>query len=124
MPQVSVTIDGKSYKMACDEGQEAHLIALGEKFERYVAHLREAFGEIGDQRLTVMAAIMVVDELTELERRFTAQETELKALRGDRALSVQSQSERDSQLAETLLGVAEKIEALTKTVHRPPSVVE
>ena len=65
---------------------------------------------------------MVVDELTELERRFNAQETELKALRGDRALSVQSQSERDGQLAETLLCVTEKIEALTQTIHRPPSV--
>lgn len=123
MPQVSVTIDGKNYKMACDEGQEGHLIALADKFEQYVAHLKGAFGEIGDQRLTVMAAIMVVDELTELEQRFNAQEKELKALRGDRAMSVQTQSERETELVKTLLGVTEKIENMTKTIHRPPSVI-
>ena len=66
MPQVTVTIDGKQYRMACDEGQEEHLIGLAQSFDRYVAHLKESFGEIGDQRLTVMAGIRVMDELSEL----------------------------------------------------------
>jgi cell division protein ZapA len=64
MAQVTVSIDGKQYRMACDEGQEEHLIDLAERFDRYVSHLKDSFGEIGDQRLTVMAGIMVMDELS------------------------------------------------------------
>ena len=47
MAQVNVTIDGKTYRMACDEGQEAHLENLAMRFDKYVGHLKEGFGEIG-----------------------------------------------------------------------------
>ena len=69
MAQVMVTIDGKAYRMACEEGQEGHLTELAEGFDRYVGHLKTQFGEIGDLRLTVMAGIMVMDELSEVTRR-------------------------------------------------------
>ena len=68
MAQVSVTIDGKTYRMSCDEGQEEHLIDLAGRFDRYVGHLKGSFGEIGDHRLAVMAGIMVMDEFSELEK--------------------------------------------------------
>jgi cell division protein ZapA len=63
MSQVTVNIDGKAYRMACEEGQEEHLTTLATRFDRYVSHLKHQFGEIGDLRLTVMSAIMVMDEL-------------------------------------------------------------
>ena len=40
MAQVTVTIDGKSYRMACDEGQEEHLTDLAGRCDLYVAHLK------------------------------------------------------------------------------------
>ena len=55
MPQVNVTINGKVYRMACDDGQEAHLEGLAERLNVTIDRLRQSFGEIGDQRLTVMA---------------------------------------------------------------------
>ena len=72
MAQVTVTIDGKGYRMACEEGQEQHLESLAQNFDRYVGHLKGQFGEIGDLRVTVMAAIMVMDELSEATRRVVA----------------------------------------------------
>ncbi|MGL4491066.1 MAG: cell division protein ZapA, partial [Rhizobiaceae bacterium] len=84
MAQVNVVIDGKSYRMACDEGQEAHLEGLAGKLDRYVQHLKEGFGEIGDQRLTVMAGIMVIDELDELQKRVKGIESEVEILRKTR----------------------------------------
>ncbi|MDE1994611.1 MAG: cell division protein ZapA, partial [Rhizobiaceae bacterium] len=47
MAQVTVTIDGKAYRMACEEGQEEHLTDLATRFDRYVMHLKSQFGEIG-----------------------------------------------------------------------------
>ncbi len=102
MSHVSVTINGKTYRMACDEGQENHLIALAGRFDGYVNQLRGAFGEIGDQRLTVMAGVMVTDELQEMEKRLARLEAELEAMQAGRG-------ETDRQLAEA----AERIEALS-----------
>ena len=56
MPQVAVQINGKTYRMACDEGQEAHLLDLAQRFNKTIDSLRGSFGEIGDQRLTVVLA--------------------------------------------------------------------
>ena len=69
MSHVSVTINGRQYRMACEEGQETRLLRLAEVLESRVTSLRGKFGEIGDQRLTVMAALTIADELADSERR-------------------------------------------------------
>ena len=73
MPSVNVTINGKNYRMACDEGQEEHLLALAAKFDGFVDQLKGSFGEIGDQRLTVMAGVMVTDKVDELEEKMLSE---------------------------------------------------
>lgn len=80
MPEVNVEINGRKYRMACEEGQQKHLIGLAERFNNHVESLKGAVGEIGDNRLTVMAGIAVVDELAEAERRIKALETEIVVL--------------------------------------------
>ena len=77
MPQVVVTIDEKTYRIACGEGEEAHLTMLATEVDRRVSELKAGFGQIGDLRLTVMAAIMAADELHEAHRRITELEGRL-----------------------------------------------
>ncbi|MGV8952885.1 MAG: cell division protein ZapA [Cypionkella sp.] len=80
MPEVNVEINGRKYRMACEEGQQARLIGLAARFNAQVEGLKGAVGEIGDNRLTVMAGIAVVDELAEAERKIQALETEVLVL--------------------------------------------
>lgn len=80
MPEVNVEINGRKYRMACEDGQQQHLIGLAERFNGHVEQLKGAVGEIGDNRLTVMAGIAVVDELAEAERRIKALESEVLVL--------------------------------------------
>ncbi|HTM78716.1 MAG TPA: cell division protein ZapA [Devosia sp.] len=80
MPEVNVEINGRKYRMACEEGQEERLIGLAARFNTQVEGLKDVVGEIGDNRLTVMAGIAVVDELAEAERRIQALETEVTVL--------------------------------------------
>ncbi|SFV26966.1 cell division protein ZapA [Devosia crocina] len=80
MPEVNVEINGRKYRMACQDGQQGHLIALAERFNAQVEELKGAVGEIGDNRLTVMAGIAVLDELAEAERRIAALEAEVETL--------------------------------------------
>jgi len=114
MSQVTVTIDGKQYRMACDEGQEDHLLGLAENFDRYVGHLKNSFGEIGDQRLTVMAGIMVMDELTELQKRLKGLESEVSTLRKTRDEALIKADKNDAALTGALSGLAVRMEALAE----------
>ena len=69
MSHINVTINGRQYRMACEEGQEVRLLKLAENLETRVGELRGKFGEIGDARLTVMAALTVCDELLDANAR-------------------------------------------------------
>lgn len=114
MAQVTVSIDGKQYRMACDEGQEGHLVDLAGRLDRYVSHLKESFGEIGDLRLTVMAGIMVLDELVELQKRVKGMEDEILALRKTRDEALLKADKNDAALTGALGGLAERMEALAE----------
>ncbi len=122
MAQVTVTIDGKSYRMACDEGQEEHLIDLAQRFDRYVMHLKSSFGEIGDHRLAVMAGIMVIDELAELQKRVRGMESEIATLRKTRDEALMQADRNDSALTGVLGNLADRMELLSgKLAGKPPS---
>ncbi len=110
MPQVAVQINGKTYRMACDEGQEAHLLDLAQRFDRYINQLKGSFGEIGDQRLTVMAGVMVTDELVEMQRKIRGLEAELADLRTGQGQS----GDQDEKLTLALTRTAERIGSLSE----------
>jgi cell division protein ZapA len=112
MAQVKVTISGKTYRMACDDGEEAHLASLAERLDRSIEHLRQRFGEIGDQRLTVMAAITLADQQAESERRLAAVETEVADSEEARTAIIERQGAADAGVATALDAIAERLEAL------------
>jgi cell division protein ZapA len=112
MAQVSVSIDGKVYRMACDEGQEQHLEDLATRFDRYVTHLKSSFGEIGDNRLIVMAGIMVMDELTEQQKKLKGLESEVETLRKTRDEALSKADRNDVALTTVLGEVTDRIERL------------
>lgn len=114
MSQVTVSIDGKQYRMACDEGQEEHLLGLADRFDKYVGHLKNSFGEIGDQRLTVMAGIMVMDELTEIQKRVKGLEAEVQTLRKTRDEALVKADKNDTALTGALTGLAVRMESLAE----------
>ncbi len=112
MAQVTVTIDGKAYRMACEEGQEDHLTDLANRFDQYVSHLKSQFGEIGDLRLTVMAGIMVMDELSEVNRKLKSLQTEADNLRQGRDATVADQQRAEEALASVLSEVTSQIHGI------------
>lgn len=77
MAEVQVEINGRKYRMACEEGQESHLMALARRFDGLVESFKDNFGEIGDTRLTVMAGIAVLDDLVDAEKRLKGLRAEL-----------------------------------------------
>lgn len=71
MGQVAVTINGRSYEVACDDGQEDHLVRLASYIDKKMAELVTSVGQIGDTRLLVMSALLLADELSEAYSELT-----------------------------------------------------
>jgi cell division protein ZapA len=111
---VNVTINGRQYRMACEEGQEARLIQLADDLAARIVRLREKFGEIGDQRLVVMAALTVSDELLDAREQIELLQRERAALiEGGAAAKV-----IESAVVAALNSAAERIEKTTQVLNR------
>lgn len=118
MNHINVTINGRQYRMACEEGQEIRLLKLAESLEQRIETLRGKFGEIGDARLTVMAALTVCDELLDTHARLRAIEDELTGLRDVRTAAVDRAKATQTAVANALNAAAERIERTTQVLNR------
>jgi cell division protein ZapA len=110
MAELAVMIDGRVYRLACDEGEEVRLGDLAQLVDAKISALRQRFGEIGDQRLIVMAAITLADEWSEANTRIRQLEAELARLR---ALSTPA-SDWAEQVLVSLDEAAQRIEHLAQ----------
>ena len=117
MSQVTVTINGRQFRMACEDGQESHLQRLAQDLDQRIDRLRATFGEIGDTRLTVMAALTVADELAETGSKLRKLEEELASLHEARAASAERAVATQAAVAAALNAAAERIEQVTKTLN-------
>ena len=112
MAQVNLTVNGRVYRMACEDGEEQHVEQLGARFEAALDELRGALGEIGDTRLMVMAGILMTDRLDDAERRLRRCEQEVRDLRDGRTNSAMRIDGLEANYAESLTRVAERIERI------------
>ncbi|MBB4375020.1 MULTISPECIES: cell division protein ZapA [Bradyrhizobium] len=118
MSHINVTINGRQYRMACEEGQEVRLLKLAETLETRIQSLRGKFGEIGDARLTVMAALTVCDELIDTSNRVRTLEQELTELRDFRNAAVERARMTQTAVVNALNAAAERIEKSTQVLNR------
>jgi cell division protein ZapA len=118
MTQVNVTINGRQFRMACEDGQEDHLSNLASDLNGRIEGLRAKFGEIGDSRLTVMAALMIADELAEMTTRIKRLEQELAAAQDAQVESATRNEVAQAAVAAALTSAAERIESITKKLNQ------
>ena len=114
MAQVSVNIAGRVYRMACEDGQEPHLEQLAREFDAKIAEMKSSFGEIGDQRLTVMAAIAMADDRSEAQRKISRLEEDVARLRDISANAQGANEEIAQRVSLALEEAAARIEGVAK----------
>ena len=116
MPSLDIDIGGRSYKIACEEGQEAHLESLARAVDHHVQALKAKFGEIGDTRLTIMAALLVSDLLYEARGRIEALEHDLATATTNATEQAQSHRAREDSAVEAITLAAERVERLAASL--------
>jgi cell division protein ZapA len=99
MAQVEITINGRDYRVACEDGQEAHLANLAGYIDRKIGDLVKDVGQIGDTRLMVMASLLVADELSDTRDELAAAQASASAAA---ARQLDALTERVESLAERL----------------------
>jgi len=116
MGQVSVTLNGRTYRLECGEGEETHLIALAEYLGSHVDTMKRKFGQVGDDRLILMASLVVTDELWELRRQMQELKAVLAEARRDRSVSEESTKSLQSDLAARVSAAADRLELLNERI--------
>lgn len=120
MAQAVVTIAGRTYRMNCDEGEEAHIEQLARAVDAKIGELRGAFGEIGDQRITVMAALTIADELFIARNRLEAASLAAEEARAETQSARQDAEAWALKAAAALERAAEGVEAAARALGRDP----
>jgi cell division protein ZapA len=65
MGQVSITLNGRTYSLACRDDEEERVQQLADYVRSKVDQLVDDFGQIGGDRLMLMSALLIADELFE-----------------------------------------------------------
>lgn len=81
MGQINVQINGRSHAVACEDGEEEHLMELAQFVATQAEGLAGSLGQVADSRLLLMTALVVADELGESLARVDELERELEVLR-------------------------------------------
>jgi cell division protein ZapA len=116
MPEVNVEINGRKYRMACEEGQEAHLQSLADVFNTKIDALKGNFGEIGDTRLTVMAGIAALDELYEAHKQIAQLKQSVADLTHAGEAMAAETEEIEQRFARQMAEAARKIESIATAI--------
>ncbi|UFN50644.1 cell division protein ZapA [Roseomonas sp. OT10] len=106
MGQVTVRVGGYSHPVSCEDGQEAHLVSLAAEVDRRVASVRAMGGQFGENRLLLLAALLLADEVHDLRVELS------QARSGQPTLD-------NPLLADRLSRVAERIEGIAANLERP-----
>ena len=101
MAQVDVSVNGQSYRIACEDGQEDRLVDLAALVDEKVLDLVNQIGQVGSNRLLVMAALIIADELVDLKNEAgSPQELEDNTNKQDTVLALQEITKKIENIAD------------------------
>jgi cell division protein ZapA len=109
--EVTITVNRRAYRLACEDGQEPHLIALAQRIDTRIKDMVSKFGQIGDQQLLVMVGLLLADEAADLRRRLA--ERDAQAL--DDAAAIRQAEDLASAAIDQ---AADRVERLAASVER------
>lgn len=110
MALVTVQVNGRSYTVACDEGEEEHLADLARYIDGKVQDLARTVGQVGDARLMLMAGLLISDELSDALGRVAELEAEIAQIKQGRSQIVDQAQKAQAAVAQLLENAARRID--------------
>ncbi|MFZ3583603.1 cell division protein ZapA [Loktanella sp. DJP18] len=123
MPQVEITIGGRSFEVACQEGEERYLVSAAAMLDAEAAHLSAQIGRMPEARMLLMAGLMLADRTAGLEDQLRASESEVNALRAQIEAAAARPAQRievpviPQEVHDSMAEIAARAEALADQVE-------
>jgi len=117
MAQVTVRINGYSYTVGCQDGEEDHLLAMAGEVDQRIESLKAAAGQSGESRMLVMAALLMADDLFEMNKALT--EAQKQADAAAKAAAQAAQTAGDPRLERRLTRLAKRAEEIAAGLEHP-----
>ena len=116
-PQVMVNIGGRSFRLACNPGEEQHLLELAKFVDAKIGEMHGSFKDMGDQRIVVMAALAIADELFEGRRKAQDHDDTTAQAVGREAKARGAAEARTAELEAALAETTQRVEALVDLLN-------
>ena len=108
MSTVTISINSREYAIACEDGQERHILSLSRLLEEKAQLLTDGSSQISENMLLAMIALLLADDLNELKKG-TAQ--------SQAAVDTTKMLQLDNDLAATIKSFDDRIKTLAKTIN-------
>lgn len=126
MPQVEITIGGRAFEVACQEGEEQFLYTAAAMLDTEASSLSTQIGRMPEARMLLMAGLMLADKTAGLEDRLAEAENRLAEFR-NRIQELEDAPEPEakkvefavipSEVTDTLAEIAAQAESLADEVE-------
>jgi cell division protein ZapA len=117
MAQVTVSVNNRAYTIACDDGEEDHLLDLARYVDAQTQGLVKGLGQIGEARLLLMSALLIADQLAEADERIADLTAQLEGAAKPVDASAQG-SANAAELSRMLENATRRIEALAARLEQ------
>ncbi|GEO80531.1 cell division protein ZapA [Pararhodospirillum oryzae] len=114
MPTLPLSINDKTYRIACEEGQEEHLERLGQYLDHRCRQLVGSVGHVSETLMLVMVALLIADELSDISGELHELRSALGAQGTADGPSAREQAEE--RVAQAIEGLAHRIEGIADTL--------
>jgi cell division protein ZapA len=109
MPLVNVMVNSRAYTIACDEGEEEHLKELASHVDSKVRELLESVGQVGDQRLMLMASLLITDDYFDAVAKLESRAKQMGDLSGAHEEMTARLDKSEAVAAEALESAAKRL---------------
>jgi cell division protein ZapA len=118
MAEIGITINGRAYDIACDNGQEGRIVDLANYIDQRVMQLARSGGIYNEAHLMVLTALVLADELFEArETAAAAPRTNARGVPPVTATPAPVNKEEEQAVARALESLAKRIEGIAARVQ-------
>lgn len=112
MAQVTIKLNGYSYTVGCEDGQEQHLVAMAAQVENRIESIKALGGSSGEARVLVLTSLLMADEIHDLR-------LEMDGLRVAAASPAAAPGKSDAELKRRVSRLAARAEQIAADLERP-----
>ncbi|WP_300029520.1 cell division protein ZapA [uncultured Roseobacter sp.] len=125
MPEVTITIGGRSFEVACQEGEEHYLHTASKLLDDEAQILADQVGRMPEARMLLMAGLMLADKTASVEERVSEVQAKLNQCEAELAALKENPVEPErievpvvpTAVMETLAELAARAEAIAEAVE-------